>query len=176
MWKKMLACALMLPAVAAAHDADKLCRPDQITEDGCQENTPGLHLDDPAFFAAHKGYWHSRRNLAVEIVDLGFCSGRRAELQETLSVEPVNRGEGPLLHYWDVIPAHPELDELGTPLMVWRAQQQTIASEATRSITGVLTGICEYELNALRAELYRRLVKPAVTMCCDKKKRKCKPC
>lgn len=153
--------------MAHAHPADDLCRPDQVGEDGCQVPRAELGLNIPEFYVAHRRYWHSRRSLAVEIVELGECTGARAELQALLG-EPVNEGEQALLKYWNVIPAHPEYDRGFDPS---RADEQTLASEATRAITQVLTWLCQYERGLLSARVSARLnAPPPVCPICKKRR------
>ena len=91
---------------AFAHDVDLLCRPDQATEDGCQENTPGMGLDNPEFFKAHKSYWHCRRELVVEdIVGIAQCVGERRGLRVALGEPDVlTESEAALLSYWKIWP------------------------------------------------------------------------
>jgi hypothetical protein len=152
--------ALFMPVNVWAHDVDSLCGPGETTEDGCQENTPGLGFDDPEYFAAHKSYWHERRKLAVGIVEYGICVGAVQELQAQLG-EAIDPGVVALLRYWDVVPAHPELDFPGE---TWRPLEQAEAARAT-------LGILEYHIwhcSQHRSWLAQR-VSAAVNKVCPKK-------
>lgn len=164
---------LFLPGVCLAHPVDDPCPEGKKTTDGCQPVIKELGLANPEFFKAHKAYWHCRRELVVEdIVPYAKCIGKVQELQALLGL-PVDEGANGLLEYWDVIPAHPELDEPGNP-EVPRGQLE--ACEATRSIAGAIKYNCESTRQFLSWMVSNIVTKPAPICPVYKKKgNKCVP-
>lgn len=165
------------PGWAVAHPVDNLCEPGKHTEDGCQEATPGLHLEDPEFFAAHKAYWHCRRNLNLMIRDYASCISEVRLLQTQLGEPNRYVGNSDLLNYWSVIPAHPELDFPGE---LWRPVQQKKACDDTCDVLDAWFWECVELRNKLAPMVDALISKPpvltTVTVCCDKKKKHCAPC
>lgn len=162
---------------AAAHPVDDLCVGGKW-DDKCQPPVAALGFDKPEFFAAHKKYWHCRRALVVEdIVPYGACSGAVSELEELLKIPSGERyiSEPGILEYWNVIPAHPELDYPGE---AWRPLEQLRSCDATRELASVVLWFCHQRLSWLKSLAATELEKPAVvkTVCCDKKRRNCKVC
>lgn len=153
MKSKLLFLLLILPSLALAHPVDDPCGPGQDTEDGCQPVIAALGLDDPAFFAAHKAYWHSRRLLVTDaIIPYAICVGAVQELEYDLYGFSFTTGAPNIMDYWKVIPAHPELD---FPGQVWRAEEQKIAADANISIIQYHVYLCNSYKSALRAALGR---------------------
>lgn len=168
--KSLLFLACLIPTVAFAHDADKPCRPDQITEDGCQPVLEYLCLDKKEFFDAHKDYWHGRRSLNKKIQTYASYIAKNQQLQWFLG-EPVTNGVAAIINYWDVIPAHPELD---FRCDVEKVKGQTRAANETAIIVDVLTWFAQSENEQLGLRLWGSINKSP--LCCDKKKKNCKPC
>lgn len=143
---------------AFCHPADHPCEPGQITEQGCQEITPGLGLDNPAFFEAHRQYWHCRRTLVTEeTVDYAICVGAVQEMEAQLGL-PVEEGSQTVLGYWNLIPAHPELDRPGDPS---RAYGQLDACNATKVVFNWYKYACAARRAELSAQLSAAVNKPA---------------
>lgn len=141
----------MFPAVVLGHPVDDACPPGGRTEDGCQPVIAALGLDDPAFFAAHKAYWHCRREIVVDdIVPYAQCVGEVRELERRRYGAAFSTGAENIMNYWNVIPAHPELDFPGA---VWRADEQRVACEANRSIIQYHIYLCRFYRDQLRAAL-----------------------
>lgn len=174
--KTLLTVALILvPTMSFAHDVDHICAPGLVTEDGCQPATPELGLDNPEFATAHGRYWHCRRNLVVtDTVAIAQLYGQVKLRRAELGVEPMFPiVPEEFLTYWNTIPAHPELD---FPGQVWRAEEQTLACEATRVNAGYIRYLLSFELEVLNLQAKERLQPITNTICCDKKKKNCKRC
>lgn len=155
---------LVFTAIAHAHPVDDLCAPGLHTEDGCQPIIHSLYLSTPEFFAAHKRYWHCRRRLAVD--DIGMIAGcvDGNTVLSTLLGETYqeNLGEKALREYWNVIPAHPELDyidEGDVQKSVERADAQTGACELTRMIAGAVLWQCRQKQMVLIGRIQAAMIK-----------------
>lgn len=148
---------VILPSIAAAHPIDDPCLPGKFTEDSCQPRHSFMGLDNDAFFAAHKGYWHCRRELNEDIRIYSECVGGVNDLQGLLGLAEF-KPEPAILNYWNVLPAHPELDYPG---QVWRPVTQMLACEATRAIASLFLNTCELKRAEL-AEKARQAIKPMV--------------
>jgi len=139
--------------MAHAHPVDDPCPPGFDTEDGCQPVVAALGLSDPAFFAAHKSYWHCRREIVVsDIVPYAVCVGKIQELESLLYGYVISSGHPNIMGYWNVIPAHPELD---FPGQVWRADEQRLACDANRAIIQYHIYLCNFYRAQLRGALGR---------------------
>lgn len=92
---------LLLPTFCYAHPVDKL-----------QEPVPELGLDNPEFFECHFDYWHCRRNLNELGVEYSKCVGAVRTLHNMLGFPPPFVEET-IVHYFDVVPAHPVVDRPG---------------------------------------------------------------
>lgn len=165
----------LIPSLVMAHPVDMPCGVGQVTEDGCQPVVSALGLDNPEFELAHRAYWHCRRLLVVKdtvsIAELyGQVKLRRAELSFP-PLFPIHPEE--FLNYWNIIPAHPELDFPGE---AWRAYEQLDACEATRVNADYIRYLLEFELMVLNEQAQENLKPVTITLCCDKKKRNCKRC
>jgi hypothetical protein len=155
----MSSLVILLGGVASAHPVDDLCPPGRKTEDGCQIMVSALGFDNPEFYAARKGYWHCRRDLVSEdIVGIAQCVGGNLAVAAHLGESYLmSVGETALLTYWNVIPAHPELDYLDSrdiAVSIERARAQRGACDLTREIAAAVLYFCR-EKNAL---LHRRMI------------------
>ena len=153
---------VLIPASALAHPADAPCPPGGHTEDGCQPIISSLQLDNPDFFAAHKAYWHCRRELVVdELMTVAKCVGGNIEKARVLGEDYLPSGsESALIEYWNLIPAHPELDQLDSGDIqknIDRANIQRDACELTRSIAGAVIQEC-----AAKSAVYSRRIVAAL--------------
>lgn len=170
----------LIPSRALCHPVDMPCEVGQLSEDGCQPLNPWLGLDNPDFYEAHRVYWHCLRELVVDYtVSVAELYGKVKQRREDLNVPPMFPHVHPeeFLTYWNIIPAHPELDFPGE---AWRPQALTRACEGTAFNAEYIRYYLQYELDRLNeqfAEKQKPVAPPApVTYCCDKKKKKCKLC
>lgn len=147
-----------------AHPVDDPCPPEKVTEDGCQPTHGFMGLNSPEFFRAHKKYWHCRRELNKVIRDYSACVGATKDAESVLGFDYLIVSTE-LLNYWDVIPAHPELDYPGE---VWRAESQTEACDATRAIGEFYLIGCE----AYRQQLRQKIAAEVWKVCPVEKKPK----
>lgn len=124
---KYLLILLLFPAVALAHPAEDICvYPKMTSADGCQPALKSLLLDNPAYYTAHRAYWHCRRELvSIDTVTVAKCVGANQALSsllgKTYQQSVLEKG---FLNYWNVVPAHPEFDLLDTG-DIWQNIQQT---------------------------------------------------
>jgi hypothetical protein len=142
----LIASVLLLTSLAKAHPADDACTGNDNSTHGCQPLYTRGNLKDPAFFAKHRTYWHHRRELNATIVRYAQCLGRVQERELVKYGQVLSYGSPDILTYWDVIPAHPVLDE-GT---IEFADASIEAAIATDSIFGVHVWLCNWYLESLR--------------------------
>lgn len=92
---------------AQAHPVDLPC---PQGGEACQEPAAHLGLNNPDFFECHRQYWHHRREVNETIRQYSECIGAVNAHHYMRGWPPVAPQET-VLNYWDVIPAHPVVDQ-----------------------------------------------------------------
>lgn len=107
-----LAVCLMLVHPCYAHPADDPCPPGVTVSFGCQVPAVNLGLNNPAFFAVHKAYWHCRRNLEGTFQQYDRCVGAVNLRHSQTGKVPVT-GAPHCVNYHEIIPATPIVEKPG---------------------------------------------------------------
>lgn len=96
---------------------------------------PQFNMGDASepFRSCHDNYWHARRVLNQQIVEYSTCLGRFQVLAAKYYGvdESVFTGNTNITEYWNVVPAHPVIDQWSSSNRVQYCEAQIDAAIAT---------------------------------------------